>query len=277
MRPGDRNNIVRSLRQTAKDIEAQVNIIENGPRPNLLNVGYGWKDNGKHIDLGYGAFELNVMEARGLVSSLLSAIYSLGGNGNSPGQKHEVIEHAFIDALKTGLTHPLKQEQIIQILQMAKEQQGNMISKTKCKDRFLYKIHSRNLTLGVFRESTGGFIGLREKFGSVYLFEEYHWDNGPPYGTVTPEKELLEELSTDIILDVSLGAECSDCNKQCEYVLFPEGPVEKDYGTGHKVMVRGEWKHIEPSNCSEVFPVGISNAALENWLHDMGKKYALES
>ena len=60
------------------------------------------------------------MEARVLVSRLVTAIYSLEGNGNSPGQDHEPIEHAFIDALKTGLTFPLEEQQIVQILLEAK-------------------------------------------------------------------------------------------------------------------------------------------------------------
>jgi len=57
---------------------------------------------------------------------------------------------------------------------------------------FLYKIFSRNLTLGVFCEKSKGFIGIREKFGYRYLDQEYHWDQGPPHGTASP-KELLEE------------------------------------------------------------------------------------
>lgn len=120
MRPGNRANTVRHLRNLAKSIEEQADQIESGPRPNLLNVGHGWTNDGPLIDLGYGAFTLTVMEARLLVSALLSAIYSLGGNGNSPGQKHEPIEHAFIDALKTGLTFPLKETKILQLLQDAK-------------------------------------------------------------------------------------------------------------------------------------------------------------
>jgi hypothetical protein len=122
MRPGDRANTVRNLRNIAKSIEAQAELIENGPRPNLLNVGHSWNIDGSvSIALGYGAFTLTVMEARILISSLLNAIYSLGGNGNSEGQRHEPIEHAFIEALKTGLTFPLKEEQIVEILQAAKE------------------------------------------------------------------------------------------------------------------------------------------------------------
>src|ERR1019366_2259907 len=40
---------------------------------------------------------------------------------------------------------------------------------------------------GVFRATTKGFVGIREKFCNEYLFEEYHWDNGPPFGTVMPQ------------------------------------------------------------------------------------------
>jgi hypothetical protein len=122
MRPGDRTATVRHLRNIAKSIEEQAEFIENGSRPNLLNIGFGWRDDGiGPISLGNGAFTLTVMEARLLVSGLLRAIYSLGGNGNSPGQRHESIEHAFIEALKNGLTFPLTEEQIEKILRAAKE------------------------------------------------------------------------------------------------------------------------------------------------------------
>ncbi|MCK9567543.1 hypothetical protein M0R72_01175 [Candidatus Pacearchaeota archaeon] len=116
---------MRNLRNIAKSIEEQANAIENGTLPNLLNVGYGWRDdNIGPIDLGYGAYHLTVLEARCLVSKLLGAIYALGGNGNTQGQAHEPIEHAFIDALKTGLTFPLDEEQILKVLQEAKARNG---------------------------------------------------------------------------------------------------------------------------------------------------------
>jgi len=53
----------------------------------------------------------------------------------------------------------------------------------------LYRIVSRNLPYGVY-DGNGGFIGIREKFGSLYLFTEDDWDNGPPYGTVTVKEDL---------------------------------------------------------------------------------------
>ena len=65
----------------------------------------------------------------------------------------------------------------------------NYIPLDKCIYRHLYRIHSRNLKVGVFDGKTG-FIGIRLKFGFKYLFTEYHWDQGPPYGTVQPQEDL---------------------------------------------------------------------------------------
>jgi hypothetical protein len=53
----------------------------------------------------------------------------------------------------------------------------------------LYRIRSRNLPCGVY-DGKGGFIGIREKFGSLYLFTEYDHDQGAPHGTVI----VLEDL-----------------------------------------------------------------------------------
>lgn len=42
------------------------------------------------------------------------------------------------------------------------------ISISECKKRRVYKLHSRNLSFGVFDGDTG-FIGIRTKFGSRFL------------------------------------------------------------------------------------------------------------
>lgn len=60
---------------------------------------------------------------------------------------------------------------------------------TSCKHRVLYRLSSRNLWLGVFNQADNSFIGIREK-GGLYLFPEYHWDCGPPFGTVRPQEEV---------------------------------------------------------------------------------------
>lgn len=72
----------------------------------------------------------------------------------------------------------------------------------------VYEVRSRNLEVGVW---TGrGFIGVREKFGSRFLFEEYYigdepGSNGPmgtafalrPLGRVRPDIELVEGTWVD--------------------------------------------------------------------------------
>lgn len=75
-----------------------------------------------------------------------------------------------------------------------------MIPISKCKVGHLYHITARNADCGVFTAGithpTGpkhpSFVIAREKFGEIFLFEEWHWELGPPYGTAKPIEELEE-------------------------------------------------------------------------------------
>lgn len=67
---------------------------------------------------------------------------------------------------------------------------GKMIPLSRCKNGVVYEIHSRNLQVGVFVKERAGFIGIREKFGRLYLFMEFHYATGAPYGTARPLKRL---------------------------------------------------------------------------------------
>lgn len=64
------------------------------------------------------------------------------------------------------------------------------ISLRSCKDGYLYEIQARNSWLGIFNAAEKGFIISRIKFDSNYLFTEYHWGVGQPFGTVKPTKEI---------------------------------------------------------------------------------------
>lgn len=68
-----------------------------------------------------------------------------------------------------------------------------------CVDRHLYAIRSRNLAFGVYKEAEAGFVGIREKLGSEFLFTEYHADLYSPTATVYPYVDLgecpIEDLS----------------------------------------------------------------------------------
>jgi hypothetical protein len=125
----------------------------------------------------------------------------------------------------------------------------------KLKDRTLYRINARNLDLGVFSQETRGFIGLREKFGYVYPDHETVWD--AQRGTAHALEELPEVLPADIYLGTRLpGSLCQTCNTMCEY------------------NGKDAWFHLEPSDCTKLRPVAISNDKIDKWLHEMQAKYA---
>jgi hypothetical protein len=73
----------------------------------------------------------------------------------------------------------------------------------KCKDSYVYYIHARNAKVGIFNENDNGFIISRYKFDENFLFTEYHWDTGEPYGTVKPLKKLYR-AKPNMTLDETL-------------------------------------------------------------------------
>ena len=62
-----------------------------------------------------------------------------------------------------------------------------------------YVIHARNGGVGVAVEEDGslGYVLHREKWGDHFLFTEFDWDNGPPFGTAIPLKLVEAEPPTD--------------------------------------------------------------------------------
>jgi hypothetical protein len=148
------------------------------------------------------------------------------------------------------------------------------IKREDCKDRVLYRIASRNLRFGVFNKAENGFNGIREKFGRLYIFQEYHYDNGPPFGTVLPLIELTEVLPPEIENVSNLaGSWCSVCNEPVEYVKEPH---EKTYSDGETIRFPGRWKHVNPNSSehdTDYHAYSKSNDALFKWLELMEKKY----
>lgn len=74
-----------------------------------------------------------------------------------------------------------------------------MIALADCIRGRVYRLHSRNLERGVY-DGEQGFIGLRTKFGHVYLATEYHWETGAPHGTASPEADLGLDVPADVPL-----------------------------------------------------------------------------
>lgn len=70
--------------------------------------------------------------------------------------------------------------------------------------RGIYYLRSRNLISGAWNPATRGFIGIREKFDSRYLFTEYHHDADPVVGTARPV-EQVGTLAPHVVLAERVG------------------------------------------------------------------------
>ncbi|MBT4446358.1 hypothetical protein HOA92_06280 [archaeon] len=69
-----------------------------------------------------------------------------------------------------------------------------------CQDGFLYRLNSRNLTIGIYHHDSKSFVGLRTKFKHQFIDTENHYDTGAPYGTAKPIEEL-ENGSNNLTID----------------------------------------------------------------------------
>lgn len=127
-----------------------------------------------------------------------------------------------------------------------------------CKRRHVYRLHSRNLKFGVFApEKENGFIGIRTKFKSRFLFTEHHWDNGPPHGTARPVEDLGPLDDKKVRLWDSMPTTCGYCGERLEFAQ-PEGGIVKDGKS-----FPGEWRHISGDrSCSDARPEGHRNSIL---------------
>jgi len=129
----------------------------------------------------------------------------------------------------------------------------NYLSLDQCRDRYLYRLRSRNLSVGVYNAQTKGFTGIRQKFGDEFLDTEYHWDTGAPHGTACPIEEL-KPLPSDIELKESLGSVDDDSGRPVAF----DKPVA-DGGKGWYFLDDGEAS-------SKIFPCSVGNKKLFNWL-----------
>jgi len=127
----------------------------------------------------------------------------------------------------------------------------------ECVPRRLYRITCRNLTLGVY-DGKEGFIGIRVKFGSKFLFTEYHWDQGPPFGTVYRVEDTGIDLPDHIHLCESPGTIDQDTGR---WVAFDKPVAEGGRG----------WYFTDTGEASkDIRPMGKSNDELYDWLLEQG-------
>lgn len=140
-----------------------------------------------------------------------------------------------------------------------------MISIADCKDRTIYRLGSRNLRAGVYRSGTKGFVGVREKFDNRYLFEEYHWENGPPYGTATPYEEM-GVLPDEIGLQIY---ERTVDSLTMRAVEFDRTPTEEEMYPGGPKRALG-WYYLDTKEFNRhIIPVVQRNKALYDYMESV--------
>ena len=138
------------------------------------------------------------------------------------------------------------------------DQPEGWLSLAACVRGHAYRLHSRNLALGVFDGKTG-FIGIRDKFGSRYLFCEYHWDTGVPFGTVRP----LDDIDT-VPAGIAIAEHLGSFDQRNGRPVAFDRPV-KDGGRG--------WYYTDTGEADqEIEPKSQSNKPLFDWLRTLERR-----
>lgn len=147
------------------------------------------------------------------------------------------------------------------------------LSIQECQPRHVYRIHSRNLSIGVFNpKNENAFIGIRCKWEDEFLFSEYHWDNGPPFGTVKPLEDI-GVLPDDIELKETIETIDVQTRKPVYYDETPDehGNGVKWLGHNEEIKVRGWcWKDTGIADVN-IRPMNLSNVPLFNYLKNLEK------
>ncbi len=137
----------------------------------------------------------------------------------------------------------------------------NTIPIDQCISRRVYILVSRNLRLGVY-DGNEGFIGIREKFGGRFLFTEFHWDQGPPFGTVRGQVDTGIDVPPDIKLLANLEGNIDQVSKR--RVAFDKPTSEGGRG----------WYFIDSGDSSsDIIPMTEANKPLFEFLDDIEKKF----
>ena len=113
----------------------------------------------------------------------------------------------------------------------------------------VYRLHCRNLSYGVFN-GTDGFIGIRTKFGSRFLFTEIHWDADQHFGTVGG----MEDMGIDVPAEIEIRESFPTVDRATGRLVRFDPSNHCDDGprrSGWVFIDTGEWK-------PDIWPVSYS-------------------
>lgn len=80
----------------------------------------------------------------------------------------------------------------------------NFIPLKDCVKGRVYRLHSRNLRIGVF-DGCDGFIGIRTKFDDRFLDTEYSGERGSYFATAAAVEDLDVDVPPEIPIAETLG------------------------------------------------------------------------
>lgn len=92
-----------------------------------------------------------------------------------------------------------------------------------CKDRGVYLVRARNISLSAFRAVDGCFIGIRHKFDSRYLFGENHVECND-FPTAEP-LDYIEQLPEGILLESTDNLPLFEYLERLEFRLQAERTI----------------------------------------------------
>jgi hypothetical protein len=103
----------------------------------------------------------------------------------------------------------------------------------------VYNVTARNIGPKAVYTGGGRFIGIREKLGETFLDPEWHFDTGPPHGTVTSISETDLMVPKNMSLELYLGYRDRKTGKAIR-MEPPKGWVTIDSGKA----VKNTWPEL---------------------------------
>jgi hypothetical protein len=142
----------------------------------------------------------------------------------------------------------------------------NFIPLKDCVKGRVYRLHARNLHIGVF-DGRDGFIGIRTKFDDRFLDTEYSGERGAYFATAL----AVEDLGVDVPPGVPVAARLGTIDATTKRPIIMDKDIDNPNfppGEGR----RGWWRY---SDTGEVAPTvkggccatGVANTALFEFLN----------